>query len=230
VRQLLKDPHASEVLKVPDEKTLTPIKYALRDMLRDPSDKQCKPIDLETLDLLCPEYSEQALESDFRGMAAGGDNDNDEQLGCMHIRGSREKTLRFVSEIARRGGLSNVSWARDFSALHLAAKYGSKDHVRQLLKDPHASEVLKVPDEKTLTPIKYALRDMLRDPSASICPPPAHLMLLLRDMLRDPSDMLIDLEMLDLLCPEYSEQALKSDPRVMATGSRCRMAQRAECL
>jgi len=116
----------------------------------------------------------------------------------MHVYSSHEKILDIASEIACQEGLSNVRWQGDFTALHLAAKDGSTDHVRQLLKHARASSVLRVLDRtNNLTPFEYASRDMWSKP--------------------------IDLEMWDLLSPEYSEQALKSDSIKAAAGHRCSM-------
>mmetsp|Transcript_6123 Transcript_6123/g.11299 ORF Transcript_6123/g.11299 Transcript_6123/m.11299 type:complete len:262 (+) Transcript_6123:49-834(+) len=144
-----------------------------------------------------PRIPERSLRS--TGHAVERDsNGSSNQMHC-HVKCSRKKKLELATELVHREGWSKVSWKDDFSALHLAAKLCSKGDVRQLVKDIRDSAdlcVLGQPDLYGFTPIDYAVESMLGGPSSEGGRPT------------------IDLEVMDLLCPDFAREALDSGDKV----------------
>jgi hypothetical protein len=106
--------------------------------------------------------------------------------------------LEVLSKMVHSEGWSSICWKEDFSALHLAAKVGSKSGARQLLQQVQASSdlhVLHTRDSQGFTPCDYAYRSMIQGSQT------------LQEGFSKPE---IDLEMLDLVCPDFAADALSS--------------------
>lgn len=126
------------------------------------------------------------LEDLGRVRSRGSTSSGDKQKSChrteevsWHVKSSRKQVLELACDVAFREGFSKVQWKRNFSALHLAAKLGSSEHVRRLLQEANATSGLAVRDDFGKLPIDYAfalpemdleLLDMLDPANAAVAP------------------------------------------------------------
>jgi hypothetical protein len=74
-----------------------------------------------------------------------------------HVESSHDDILKIACEVARREGWENVTWTKNFSALHLAAKLGDRESVRRLKEEISATPGLTVRDASGNLPVDYAL-------------------------------------------------------------------------
>jgi len=79
------------------------------------------------------------------------------QRTSCHVRSSREDILDLACKIALSKGWENVTWRRNFSALHLAAKIGDTEAVKKLLHEACAAPALTLLDNHKKTPLDYAM-------------------------------------------------------------------------
>lgn len=130
--------------------------------------------------------SVEMLEDLSRVRSAGRASSGDKQGSwhrteevSWHVRSSRKQILELACDIALREGFSNVQWKRNFSALHLAAKLGSSEHVHRLLREANAMPGLALRDDFGKLPIDYVtalpevdleLLDMVDPANAAVAP------------------------------------------------------------
>lgn len=74
-----------------------------------------------------------------------------------NVKSNSAEILELACEVAIDKGFANVTWTRGFSALHLAAKHGSLEHVRRLLAEADAISGLNLQDNSGKRPLDHAL-------------------------------------------------------------------------
>lgn len=74
-----------------------------------------------------------------------------------NVKSNPAEILELACEVAIDKGFANVTWTRGFSALHLAAKHGSQEHVRRLLVEADAISGLNLQDNSGKRPVDHAL-------------------------------------------------------------------------